>query len=100
MTNEQVIKLFDSGHSIQFERECEQLGKRECNIQVDDPGWDGTGYEHPAFYRGQEYGGAQVMRIIKRALDGRNDGNGILGSAELQELRRRILELISIRSKK
>lgn len=93
MTNEELIEKFGAGFSLAFHRECEQLGPRECNIQVDDPGWDGTGFEHPAFYRGEQYGASQVLRRIKKILSGEDEGHGVIGDPELEAIRREILSL-------
>lgn len=93
MNDEELIKEFSEGRSVHFDRECDQLGLRSCNIQVDDPGWDGTGYEHPAFYRGEQYGASQVLRRIKEVLSGKDEGHGRIGDPELEAVRREIMAL-------
>jgi len=86
--------FFDKGGSLTFEKECEQLGKRECSVVVDDPGWDGTGYEHPAYDRGQKRAVDNVVSIISKVLDGKGNRSGTFGNSGLEDIRRRIIKLM------
>jgi len=59
----------------------------------DDPDADNTPYAHPAFWRGQDSGIAGAAMRIRRVLDGDDHGAGVLGSAELEDVRRRVIAL-------
>jgi hypothetical protein len=50
-------------------------------------------WAHPAWWRGNEVGVKQVTLALTLALDGMDDGSGVYGYAELEALRRRILQL-------
>lgn len=95
LSEREIIDYFEGGGKIVFIRTEDGVlaGDRECNIQIDDPGWDGTGYEHPAFYRGEQYGASQVLCRIKKILSGEDEGHGIIGDPELEAIRREILSL-------
>lgn len=58
---------------------------------ADDPEFDGTDGAHPAYLRGTDAGVAGAVSRIEAALDGKDDGAGVLGSDRLEALRRRIL---------
>jgi hypothetical protein len=59
----------------------------------DNPEWDATDWAHLAWWRGNEVGVKQVTLALTLALDGMDDGSGVYGYAELEALRRRILQL-------
>ena len=60
----------------------------------DNPFWDCTDGAHPAWWRGQEYGGKAVVRIVNKWLDQTLDEMIIGGyQLEIQALRERIHDL-------
>ena len=64
---------------------------------IDDPEWDGTDYAHPAWWRGNDAGCNATVRRMLDALEGRDDGAGVLGSSEMERARRMILELVRLK---
>jgi hypothetical protein len=60
----------------------------------DDTEWDGTDFAHPAFWRGQDDGVSVVVKRIRKVLDGKDKGGGVIGDVGFEKLRRDILELI------
>jgi hypothetical protein len=58
----------------------------------DDPEADCTDAAHPAWWRGQEYGAHAMIRAVRDALDGRDDGSGT-ATEPWESLRRRLLAL-------
>jgi hypothetical protein len=63
----------------------------------DDPDLDGTDGAHPAFWRGQDDGVRGAVRVIKRALEGRDDGSGVVGYLGLQVLRQNVIKARGVR---
>lgn len=61
--------------------------------KLDDPEWDATDAAHPAWWRGEEYGGKQAIRRIRRVMDGEDDGSGVIGDTDAEKIRRDILAL-------
>lgn len=77
-----------------FTRTDDLLGTREVTIQEDDPGLDGTGFEHPAWHRGVKRGADLVCAKIEAIMDGKDTGKGILHDVRLEALRRRLLKFL------
>ncbi len=61
----------------------------------DDPVFDGTDGAHPAWWRGNEAGGAEVVKAVQEMLEGKKQG-GVFGSPELQAISVRIKALLEI----
>lgn len=59
----------------------------------DDPEDDGTDYAHPAYWRGSEAGVRGATMRMRQAAEGHDDGSGVIGSPELEKVRRMILDL-------
>ncbi len=55
--------------------------------------WD-TDQDNPAYWRGEESGVAGACMRIRSCLDGTDSGAGVIGSPELERVRRDVLELI------
>lgn len=88
----QVGEFFDKGGNVTLHRDDEVLGPRDCVVQIDDPGLDGTGYEHPAWHRGQEHLMEQVTARLLKVIEGKDDGAGVFGDKDLEKIRRWMLE--------
>lgn len=66
----------------------------ECaDIWANDPQWDGTDAAHPAWWRGSDRGCEAATQILTDALNGKDDGHGVIGHAPLETLRRRLLAI-------
>lgn len=62
-------------------------------VQVaDDPIFDATDGAHPAWWRGNDSGGAEVIKAVQEMLRGRS--GGVFGSPELQAIAVRIKKLL------
>lgn len=59
---------------------------------ADDPEMDGTDFAHPAWWRGQADGVEKVAVQLGIALDGLDDGGGVLAHPGIERVRRWILE--------
>ncbi len=59
----------------------------------DDPDADATDAAHPAWWRGNDAGVAVTVARLTDILDGKDDGEGVIGYAPLEALRRRLLVL-------
>ncbi len=59
---------------------------------IDDPEWDGTDFAHPAFFRGEQYGGRGTVELILQTLGG--DSGGTCSNERLQLARDRITALL------
>lgn len=59
---------------------------------VDDPQWDATDAALPAWWRGHDHGANAVIRRLRDAVDGKDDGAGVMAGG-LERLRRDILKL-------
>src|SRR5262245_8507268 len=64
------------------------------NAHWDEPELDATDYAHPAWWRGNDTGVAVVVAKLEDALNGRDDGTGVIGYEPLERLRRRLLDII------
>jgi hypothetical protein len=60
---------------------------------LDHPDWDATDAAHPAWWRGNDRGVQATAERIQSALDGSDDGSGVIGSKELERARRGVLAL-------
>jgi hypothetical protein len=60
---------------------------------VDNPAFDGTDGAHPAWWRGNDAGGAEVTQAVQEMLEGKRQG-GVFGSPELQAISVRIKSLL------
>lgn len=63
---------------------------REALAGRDDPSMDATDYAHPAWWRGNEAGVLGAVSRIREAIE-MDDGEGVLGGADLERLRRDVL---------
>jgi len=95
---QKILEEFYGGHRHVFYRDDETLGKRECTIEVDDPGLDCTDFAHPAFLRGQDLAVDYLAKRFIAILDGKDSGAGGFSHKGLQTLRVRLLELIDDQS--
>lgn len=59
----------------------------------DDPEADGTDYAHPAYWRGSDAGVRGAVMRIRQAIDGHDDGSGVIGDSDLEDVRRKILAM-------
>lgn len=66
-------------------------------LAEDNPEWDGTDAAHPAWWRGNDAGVAATVRILADAMDGKDNGRGVIGYAPLEALRRRVIAVRSAR---
>lgn len=66
-------------------------------LAEDNPEWDGTDAAHPAWWRGNDAGVAATVRILADAMDGKDNGRGVIGYAPLEALRRRVIAARSAR---
>jgi hypothetical protein len=75
------------------------VNKLEARIKEleaqDDPILDATDFAHPAWWRGSDYSYFKICETINRILDGKDKGEGAFGGKELEDVRRKILELMS-----
>lgn len=81
-----------------FTRTDELLGTREITIQEDDPGLDGTGFEHPAWHRGLEYGFDRAVDKLEAILEGKDTGAGIVNHERFERLRRKLIAMVGEQS--
>lgn len=91
--NSDRIKYYEQGGLDIFIREDEQLGRRECVIEIDDPGLDGTGYEHPAYYRSHDSTMNAVVKQIDEVITNSLNGVELVGKSsnlKYQQLKERI----------
>lgn len=63
--------------------------------KLDDPEADATDAAHPAWWRGNNAGVAVTVARLADILDGKDDGEGVIGYAPLEALRRRLLVLVA-----
>jgi hypothetical protein len=63
------------------------------SVIPDDPEADGTDNAHPAFWRGQDDGVRGATMRIMQAIEGRDDGSGVIGDEGLEKARRAILAM-------
>ncbi len=68
-------------------------------MNTDSPIFDGTDAAHPAWWRGNDAGVAGAVMRIREVLDGTYDGRGVLGGADLEQLRRDVAALTSERDR-
>jgi len=61
--------------------------------RLDEPEFDATDGAHPAWWRGEEYGVARVIDIIREALDGEKPDKG--AASDLDQLVRDVRALVS-----
>lgn len=70
-------------------------GKKVTNQTIlDYPDLDGTDWAHPAWWRGNDDGVRGVAMRIKKILDGKDDGAGVIGYDVLEKVRRTLLEIM------
>jgi len=67
------LKDLENGQRHTFMREDNLMGERECNIQADDPGFDGTDFAHPAWFRGQSQAVNRLAAILNEVLDNKKE---------------------------
>ena len=65
----------------------------ESALILDDPEADGTDDAHPAFWRGQDDGVRGAVMRMMQAIEGKDDGSGIIGDEGLEKARRAILAM-------
>jgi len=65
------------------------------NTREDDPDDDCTDFAHPAYWRGEKDGVRGAVMRIRKVLNGEDDGSGVMGCEELEQLRRDILALVN-----
>jgi hypothetical protein len=61
----------------------------------DNPELDGTPFESPAYFRGQQKCVETICYLINRILDGNDDGRGV-SNEPWESTRRRLLELVNV----
>lgn len=62
-------------------------------MSYDDPEMDGTDAAHAAWWRGADHATKMVVDMLTKALDGQDDGHGVVQCDELEALRRRLIDL-------
>lgn len=93
-----LLEEIKQGHRIIFVRNDEVLGRRDCTIEVDDPGLDSTDAAHPAYFRGQDQAVNHLVVRLNKVLDGGDNGAGGFSHQGLQALRVKLLELVKNRT--
>lgn len=81
---------------------CEEHGSLAEDIKsefvraqmADDPAFDCTDAAHPAWWRGQEYGAAAIVREVSSILDGTHDASGT-ANEPWESTRRRLLGMVA-----
>lgn len=72
---------------------------RCCQVEhlvlPDDIERDGTDNAHPAWWRGHVDGARGMTARLAEVLDGKDTGAGVLGTPEIEEVRRRMLKLVT-----
>jgi hypothetical protein len=75
---------------------------RCCQVEhlvlPDDIERDGTDNAHPAWWRGHIDGARGTTARLAEVLDGKDTGAGVLGTPEIEKLRRRLLNLVAERA--
>lgn len=88
-----ATKLAERVEAANIELAALRARLRESEARnVDDPQWDATDAALPAWWRGHDHGANAVIRRLRDAVDGKDDGAGVM-SGELERLRRDILKL-------
>jgi hypothetical protein len=60
---------------------------------VDDPILDATDGAHPAWWRGDDHGAVMAAIRLEKAVDGKDLGDDVIGSPDIERVRRKILAL-------
>lgn len=115
-----TIRLLDTLDAAEAERDAaraallkvDRYGKHErclnravCSVSPLDDHCDGCGEawpctdvqviddDNPVWWRGNDAGVIGVTRRLRKVVDGKDDGAGVIGYAELEQLRRDIMAL-------
>jgi hypothetical protein len=65
----------------------------ETTYDADNPFWDGTDFAHPAYHRGVDRGIEAVLEVMVKALEGKDDGRGVMHHPDLEAMRRLMMKI-------
>lgn len=93
---------FDTNPSWEFKNKvlgwlCETMNAIPSKLQAlrDDPESDATDAAHPAWWRGEEYGAFEMVRMVEKILAGQDSGCGMKGNAKVEKARRDLISLVT-----
>jgi len=92
-SDDDYVALFEGLRRGKVDQEHCKYSEFDIYI-LDDPEYDCTPFESPAYLRGEEHGIDVVIRQINKILDNKDDGHGVCSYEPLELLRRRLLNIV------